>query len=90
MPRPDPTLDDLRAALDAALTGRAVLRPEDVRRLISSWELMRRALADAPPPKLALDSHEVPYTMWFRGDRRHALDALGDGTVLEEGSRTRR
>jgi len=86
MPSPDPTLDDLRAAL----TGRAVLRPEDVRRLISSWKLMRRALADAPPPKLALDSHEVPYTIWFRGDRRHALDALGDGTVLEEGSRTRR
>jgi len=53
-----------------------------VRRLISSWELMRRALADAPPPKLAIDSHELPHTLWYRGDRKHALDALADGTVL--------
>jgi hypothetical protein len=84
MPVSDPQLDELRAVLDAALTGRATLGPQDVRRLISSWELMRRALADAPPPKLAIDSHEVPHTIWYRGDRRQALDALADGTVLAE------
>jgi hypothetical protein len=82
MPVPDPKLDELRAVLDAALTGRATLGPQDVRRLISSWELMRRALADVPPPKLAIDSHEVPHTIWYRGDRRQALEALGDGTIL--------
>jgi hypothetical protein len=79
----DPNLDQLRAVLDAALTGRAILGPNDVRRLISSWELMRRALADAPPPQLAIDSHELPHTIWYRGDRREALDALADGTLLE-------
>jgi hypothetical protein len=83
MRRADPNLDQLRAVLDAALTGRATLGPNDVRRLISSWELMRRALADAPPPQLAIDSHELPHTIWYRGDRRQALDALADGTLLE-------
>jgi hypothetical protein len=79
MPSRDPKLDELRAVL----TGRATLGPADVRRLISSWELMRRALASVPPPKLAIDSHEVPHTIWYRGDRRVALEALGDGTRLE-------
>jgi hypothetical protein len=79
----DPKLDDLRAVLDAALAGRVVLATDDVRRLISSWELMRRALVAAPPPKLALDSHEVPHTIWYRGDRRAALEALAGGTVLD-------
>jgi hypothetical protein len=83
MPSRDPQLDELRAVLDAALTGRATLAPNDVRRLISSWELMRRALADAPPPKLAIDSHEVPHTIWYRGERKQALDALAAGTVLD-------
>jgi hypothetical protein len=83
MPSRDPNLDQLRAVLDAALTGRATLGPNDVRRLISSWELMRRALADAPPPQLAIDSHELPHTLWYRGDRRQALDALADGTMLD-------
>jgi hypothetical protein len=44
---------------------------------------MRRTLADAPPPKLAIDSHEVPHTIWYRGDRKQALDALADGTMLD-------
>src|SRR4051812_17492151 len=83
MPSPDSKLEELRSVLDAALTGRATLGPADVRRLISSWELMRRALDGAPPPKLAIDSHEVPHTIWFRVDRRVALEALADGTVLE-------
>jgi hypothetical protein len=82
VPSRDPKLDELRAVLDAALTGRATLGPDDVRRLISSWELMRRALDGAPPPRLALDSHELPHTIWYRGDRKQALDALGDGTLL--------
>jgi len=79
----DANLDQLRAVLDGVLTGRATLGPNDVRRLISSWELMRRALAGAPPPQLAIDSHELPHTIWYRGDRRQALDALADGMVLE-------
>jgi hypothetical protein len=37
MPSRDPELAELRAVLDAALTGRATLGPQDVRRLISSW-----------------------------------------------------
>ncbi|HEX2103593.1 MAG TPA: hypothetical protein VHF51_08065 [Solirubrobacteraceae bacterium] len=44
---------------------------------------MRRALAGAPPPQLAIDSHELPHTIWYRGDRKQALDALADGTILE-------
>jgi hypothetical protein len=79
----DTKLDELRAVLDAALAGEVTLGSADVRRLISSWELMRRALVAAPPPKLALDSHELPHTIWFRGDRRAALEALPDGTMLE-------
>jgi hypothetical protein len=83
MPSRDPKVEELRAVLDAVLAGRANLGSADVRRLISSWELMRRALADAPPPKLAIDSHELPHTLWFRGGRRQALDALAEGTILE-------
>jgi hypothetical protein len=83
MPPRDPQLEQLRTVLDAVLTGRATLAPADLRRLISSWELMRRALSSAPPPKLAIDSHEIPHTIWYRGDRRQALEALRDGTVLD-------
>jgi hypothetical protein len=79
----DAALDELRAVLDAVLTGRANLGDGDVRRLVSSWELMRRALADAPPPRLAIDAPELPHTVWYRGDRKLALDALDDGTVLD-------
>jgi hypothetical protein len=82
MPSRNPKLDQLRTVLDAALTGRATLGPNDVRRLISSWELMRRALDEAPPPQLAIDSHELPHTIWYRGDRRQALDALLEGALL--------
>ncbi|MEA2271053.1 MAG: hypothetical protein QOD55_882 [Solirubrobacteraceae bacterium] len=83
MPAPDPALEALRVRLDAALTGRERLGAEDLRALISSWELMRRALSNAPPPQLAIDTHEVPHTLWYRGGRRAALDAATDGTVLE-------
>jgi hypothetical protein len=83
MPRQDPALDELRARLDAVLAGQATLTDEDLRTLISSWELMRRALDAVPAPQLAIDSHEVPHTIWYRGDRRHALDAATDGTSLE-------
>jgi hypothetical protein len=83
MPRQDPALDALRARLDAALTGRAALTEEDLRALISSWELMRRALDTVPPPQLAIDSHEIPHTIWYRGDRRQALDAATGPTRLE-------
>jgi hypothetical protein len=83
MLRQDPALDDLRARLDAVLSGQATLTEDDLRALISSWELMRRALGAVPPPQLALDSHEVPHTIWYRGDRRQALDAATDGTFLE-------
>jgi hypothetical protein len=79
----DPALDDLRARLDAVLTGQATPTDEDLRALISSWELMRRALQDVPPPQLAIDSHEIPHTIWYRGDRRQALDAATDGSFLE-------
>jgi hypothetical protein len=82
MPRQDPALDELRARLDAVLTGRATLTDDELRALISSWELMRRALHAVPPPQLAIDSHEVPHTIWYRGDRRHALEAATDGTLL--------
>src|SRR3954468_22334539 len=83
MPRPDPALDALRARLDAALTGKATLADDDLRTLISSWELMRRALDAVPSPQLAIDSHELPHTLWYRGDRRQALEAAVDGTYLE-------
>jgi hypothetical protein len=83
MPRQDTELDALRARLDAVLTGQESLSDEDLRTLISSWELMRRALNDVPSPQLAIDSHEVPHTLWYRGDRRVALDAATDGTLLE-------
>jgi len=83
MPRQDPALEDLRTRLDAVLTGQATLNDEDLHSLISSWELMRRALDAVPPPQLAIDSHEVPHTIWYRGDRRQALDAPSDGTFLE-------
>jgi hypothetical protein len=82
MPRQDPALDELRARLDTVLTGQATLTDEDLRALISSWELMRRALHAVPAPQLAIDSHEVPHTIWYRGDRRQALDAATDGTLL--------
>jgi hypothetical protein len=83
MPRQDPALDELRARLDAVLTGEATLTDEDLRTLVSSWELMRRALDTVPAPQLAIDSHEVPHTLWYRGDRRQALEAAVDGTYLE-------
>jgi hypothetical protein len=82
MPRQDPALNDLRARLDAVLTGQATLTHDDLRALISSWELMRRALHAVPAPQLAIDSHEVPHTIWYRGDRRQALEAGTDGTLL--------
>jgi hypothetical protein len=83
MPSQDLTADELRARLDAVLTGEATLTDEDLRTLISSWELMRRALHAVPSPQLAIDSHEVPHTIWYRGDRRQALEAATDGTLLE-------
>jgi hypothetical protein len=83
MRRQAPPLDDLRARLDAVLTGQATPTGEDLRALISSWELMRRALDSVPAPQLAIDSHELPHTIWYRGDRRQALDAATDGTYLE-------
>ena len=83
MPRQDPALDQLRARLGAVLTGEAALTEQDLRTLISSWELMRRALNAVPAPQLAIDSHEVPHTIWYRGDRRQALDAATDGSFLE-------
>jgi hypothetical protein len=83
MPRQDPALAALRARLDAVLTGQASLSDEDLRTLIGSWELMRRALNDVPSPQLAIDSHELPHTLWYRGDRRVALEAATDGTYLE-------
>jgi len=83
MPRQDPALDALRARLDAALSGQATLTEEDLHALIGSWELMRRALETVPPPQLAIDSHEIPHTIWYRGDRRQALEAATDGTRLE-------
>jgi hypothetical protein len=82
MPRQDPALDALRSRLDAALTGQATLADDDLRTLISSWELMRRALDEVPSPQLAIDSHELPHTLWYRSDRRQALDAATDGTLL--------
>jgi hypothetical protein len=36
-----------------------------------------------PAPQLAIDSHEIPHTIWYRGDRRQALEAATDGTLLE-------
>ena len=83
MARQDPALDELRARLDAALTSQATLTEEDLRALISSWELMRRALNAVPAPQLAIDSYELPHTIWYRGDRRQALEAAVDGTYLE-------
>jgi hypothetical protein len=83
MARQEPALDALRARLDAVLGGRAALSDEDLRTLISSWELMRRALNDVPSPQLATDSHELPHTLWYRGDRRVALEAATDGTFLD-------
>ena len=83
MSRQDPLLDALRARLDAVLTRQESLSDEELRTLISSWELMRRALNDVPSPQLATDSHELPHTLWYRGDRRVALDAATDGTSLE-------
>jgi hypothetical protein len=82
MPRQDSALEALRARLQAALTGQATLTENDLRTLISSWELMRRALDTVPAPQLAIDSHEVPHTIWYRGDRRQALEAATDGTLL--------
>ena len=39
---------------------------------------------DVPAPMLATDSHELPHTIWYRGDRRRALDSTTDGTRLEQ------
>jgi hypothetical protein len=82
--RIDPELQALRARLNATVADGQTLAGEDLYRLIVSWELMRRALTDAPPPPMAVEVHELPHTAWYRRDRRAALDAAIDGTTLAD------